>query len=44
MERRHIQRVLHLTAGNKLKAARILGIPRTSLYRRLRRLGIDASS
>ncbi len=44
IERRHIQRVLHLTAGNKLKAARILGIPRTSLYRRLQRLGIDATS
>ena len=44
IERHHIQRVLQLTVGNKLKAARILGIPRTSLYRRLQRLGIDTSS
>ncbi|MEE9217888.1 MAG: sigma-54 dependent transcriptional regulator [Acidobacteriota bacterium] len=43
LERRHIERVLHLTAGNKMRAARILGIPRASLYRRMRRLGLDAT-
>ena len=33
VERRHILRVLRETAGNKLRAARILGIPRASLSR-----------
>jgi DNA-binding NtrC family response regulator len=41
VEKKHIQRVLHLTAGNKLRAARILGIPRASLYRRIRRFGLE---
>jgi len=34
MERRHIQRVLRLTAGNKTAAARILGIDRRTLGRK----------
>ena len=42
IERRHILSVLKRTGGNKLKAARILGIPRASLYRRLSRYGVDA--
>jgi DNA-binding NtrC family response regulator len=33
----HIQRVLDMCAGNRLRAAQILGIGRTSLYRYLKR-------
>ena len=35
----HIQRVLELCQGNRLRAAQILGIGRTSLYRYLKRDG-----
>jgi transcriptional regulator of acetoin/glycerol metabolism len=35
----HIQRVLELCQGNRLPAAQILGIGRTSLYRYLKRDG-----
>ncbi len=35
MERQHIRRVLHQTAGNKTEAARLLGIGLTTLYRKL---------
>ncbi len=35
----HIQRVLDLCRGNRLRAAKILGIGRTSLYRFLKRKG-----
>jgi two-component system NtrC family response regulator len=34
LERRHIQRVLHLTAGNKTSAARLLGVDRKTLQRK----------
>jgi transcriptional regulator of acetoin/glycerol metabolism len=37
----HIQRVLEMCQGNRLKAAQILGIGRTSLYRYLKRDGYD---
>jgi DNA-binding NtrC family response regulator len=37
----HIQRVLELCQGNRLRAAQILGIGRTSLYRYLKRDGVD---
>jgi ActR/RegA family two-component response regulator len=37
----HIQPVLELCQGNRLRAARILGIGRTSLYRYLKRDGLD---
>jgi transcriptional regulator of acetoin/glycerol metabolism len=33
----HIQRVLDLCQGNRLRAAQVLGIGRTSLYRYLKR-------
>ena len=37
----HIRRVLGLCQGNRLKAAQFLGIGRTSLYRYLKRDGVD---
>ncbi|HTL38764.1 MAG TPA: helix-turn-helix domain-containing protein [Kofleriaceae bacterium] len=35
MERRYVRQVLNAVGGNKTHAARILGIDRRSLYRRL---------
>ena len=35
VERSHIQKVLHYTKGNKTKAAELLGIGLTTLYRKL---------
>jgi len=40
VERRHIQRVLAAEGGHVERAARRLGIPRSSLYEKLRRLGL----
>ncbi len=37
----HIRRVLAAVKGNKTRAAEVLGIPRTSLYHKLRRHRID---
>lgn len=39
----HIQRVLEMCQGNRLRAAQILGIGRTSLYRYLTRDGFETS-
>jgi DNA-binding NtrC family response regulator len=39
LERRYIQRVLLLTAGNKSRAAQILGFDRRTLYRKIERYG-----
>jgi DNA-binding NtrC family response regulator len=41
VERRYIERVIKMTGGNKTQAARILGLERRTLYRRLARLGTD---
>jgi DNA-binding NtrC family response regulator len=42
MRKMHIQRVLDICKGNRLRAAQILGIGRTSLYRYLKRDGENA--
>jgi DNA-binding NtrC family response regulator len=44
MEAEHIGEVLRLTAGNKSRAARILGISRQGLIEKLRRLRIEESA
>jgi DNA-binding NtrC family response regulator len=40
LEREHILRVMESVGGNKVSAARILGLDRRALYRRLERYGI----
>lgn len=42
-ESEHILNVLKLADGNKTKAAQILGIDRVSLWRKLKKLGIDSA-
>jgi len=37
VEKEHIERILELSGGSRSRAARILGIDRTTLYRKLRR-------
>jgi two-component system response regulator HydG len=44
VERRYIQRVLDSVEGNKAQAARILGLDRATLYRKLERYGKSAPS
>jgi DNA-binding NtrC family response regulator len=43
VERHHIEMVLRLTGGNVAEAARRLEVPRSSLYERIRRHGIEVS-
>jgi DNA-binding NtrC family response regulator len=44
LERERIRQVLESTGGNKLTAARILGLSRRALYRRLERYGLDGDA
>ena len=37
----HIRRVLVEVGGNKSRAAEMLGIPRTSLYHKIRKYGLS---
>ena len=41
VEKRHLVRVLKETKGNKVKASKILGIDRRTLYRMADRFGLD---
>jgi DNA-binding NtrC family response regulator len=41
VERRHITRVITMVGGNRLHAAKVLGIARHTLYKRLREYGIE---
>jgi len=41
LERRHIAAVLEHEDGNKTRAAEILGIDRVSLWRKLKRYGME---
>lgn len=41
VEKRHIQKVLKQTAGNKTEAARLMGIGLTTLYRKIEEYKID---
>ncbi len=40
LEKRYIAKVLKITSGNRSKAAKILGLSRRSLYRKLKRYGL----
>ncbi len=41
VEKMHIQRVLHYTNGNKVKAAKLLNIGLTTIYRKLEEYGLE---
>ncbi len=40
-EREHILSVLQLTGGNRIRAARVLGISRKTLWKKLKHLGVS---
>jgi two-component system NtrC family response regulator len=42
LERRHVQQVLHDMKGNKVHAAKALGISRRSLYRMIEKHGLES--
>ncbi len=41
VERAHVRHVIERCGGNKLQAARLLGVPRATLYRKLERWGFE---
>jgi len=41
VRRRHVVKILEACNGNRSEAAKILGVDRKTLYRRLRRWGIQ---
>ena len=41
LEKSHIQRILDLSGGQKARAAAILGINRTTLWKKLRQYGVE---
>lgn len=41
-ERATLEEILRVTGGNKAKAARLMGVSRQTMYRRLARLGLDS--
>jgi DNA-binding NtrC family response regulator len=43
-ERSHIEQVLRETEGDRTRAAKLLGVSRSSLYRKLEKLGISGDS
>jgi len=44
LERRHIERAISACGGNLSQAARVLGIGRTTLYRKLEQYGVLVSA
>ena len=42
MERRHVQEVLQQEKGNKVQAARALGISRRALYRLIEKFNLES--
>jgi len=44
LERRHIERVLEVTGGNRPRAAKILGINVSTIYRKLEKLNLSDKS
>jgi transcriptional regulator of acetoin/glycerol metabolism len=42
-EKEHILNALKMADGNRTQAAKILGIDRVSLWRKLKKLGIDSN-
>ena len=40
-EKSHIERTLNKTAGDKMRAADLLGLSLSTLYRKMEKLGID---
>jgi transcriptional regulator of acetoin/glycerol metabolism len=40
-EREHILSILKLTGGHRVQAARILGVSRKTLWKKLKRLGVS---
>ena len=43
-ERQHIRAVLRLTNGNRARAARVLGISRKTLWKKMKHLGLRYDS